>query len=174
MVETALANNRDLRQALYNIETARAHYRVQRSDRLPSINANANGTHQQTLEDLSTTGSSGMSRSYQVGLGMTEFEIDLFGRVHNLSEAALKTYLATTEATRATQLSLIAEVIQTYLTRSGAQRRLTLVDQTLQSREDSLNLAMQRRQAGTATALDYQEALGLTEQARADRESTER
>ncbi|PMY73373.1 MULTISPECIES: efflux transporter outer membrane subunit [unclassified Pseudomonas] len=174
MVETALANNRNLRQALLNIEAARAQYRIQRADRLPSINVNVSGNHQRMPQDLSTTGNSGVVRSYQVGLGLTEFEIDLFGRVKNLSEAALETYLSTAEATRATQLSLISEVIQTYLTRNGAQRRLALVDQTLKTREDSLNLVMQRRRAGTASALDYQEALGLTEQTRADRESTER
>lgn len=173
-VETALANNRNLRQALLNIEAARAQYRIQRADRLPTINATANGNHQRMPADLSQTGSAENTHSYQVGLGLTEYEIDLFGRVRNLSEAALETYLATAEATRATQISLIAEVVQASLTLEGAQRRLALVNQTLESRESSLNLVQQRRQAGTATALDYQEALGLTEQARADRESIDR
>jgi len=173
-IETALNNNRNLRQALFNIEAARAQYRIQRADRLPSINATANGTRQRMPEDLSPTGTESVSRSYQVGLGLTEFEIDLFGRVRNLSAAALETYLATEQATRATQLSLVAEVIQAYLTREGAQRQLALVDQTLRSRQVSLELVKQRRLAGTATALDYQEALGLAEQARADRERIDR
>ncbi|MFO7133617.1 multidrug efflux transporter outer membrane subunit TOprJ, partial [Pseudomonas aeruginosa] len=83
-------------------------------------------------------------------------------------------YLATEEATRATQISLVAEVIQAYLTRDGALRRMALVEQTLDSRMASLELVSQRRAAGAATALDYQEAVGLAEQARAERESTER
>ncbi|MBA6130142.1 TolC family protein, partial [Pseudomonas juntendi] len=107
-------------------------------------------------------------------LGLAEYEVDLFGRVRNLSEAALETYLATEEATRATQISLVAEVIQAYLTRDGALRRMALVEQTLDSRMASLELVSQRRAAGAATALDYQEAVGLAEQARAERESTER
>lgn len=174
VVEAALGNNRNLRQALLDIEAARAQYRVQRADRLPSINANASGNRQRLPSDQSLSGRSEVASTYQVGLGLTEYELDLFGRVRNLSESALESYLATAEATRATQISLIAEVIQAYLTRDGAQRRLALVEQTLESRQDSLELVNRRRQAGTATALDYQEALGLTEQARAERESTER
>ena len=172
VVDAALSNNRSLRQALLDIEAARAQYRVQRADRLPSINANATGSRQRLPADLSRSGRSGVSSRYQVRPGLTEYEVDLFGRVRNLSESALETYLATEEATRATQVSLIAEVIEAYLTRDGAQRRLALVEQTLKTREDSLELISRRRQAGTATALDYQEALGLAEQAKAEREST--
>lgn len=173
-VDTALSNNRSLRQALLDIEAARAQYRIQRADRLPSINANASGNRQRLPADLSQTGRSEVASSYQVGLGLAEYEVDLFGRVRNLSESALETYLATEEATRATQISLIAEVIQAYLTRDGALRRMALIEQTLDSRLASLELVTQRRQAGTATALDYQEAVGLAEQAKAERESTER
>lgn len=174
VVQASLDNNRNLRQALLDIEAARAQYRVQRADRLPSVNATANGNRQRLPADLSNTGRSEVVSSYQVGLGLTEYELDLFGRVRNLSESALETYLATAEATRATQISLIAEVIQAYLTRDGAQRRLALVEQTLETRQNSLELITRRREAGTATALDYQEALGLAEQAKAERESTER
>ncbi|MGG6949218.1 UNVERIFIED_CONTAM: multidrug efflux transporter outer membrane subunit TOprJ, partial [Pseudomonas aeruginosa] len=173
-VDTALSNNRSLRQALLDIEAARAQYRIQRADRLPSINANASGNRQRLPADLSQTGRSEVTSNYQVGLGLAEYEVDLFGRVRNLSEAALETYLATEEATRATQISLVAEVIQAYLTRDGALRRMALVEQTLDSRMASLELVSQRRAAGAATALDYQEAVGLAEQARAERESTER
>lgn len=173
-VDTALNNNRSLRQALLDIEAARAQYRIQRADRLPSINANASGNRQRLPADQSQTGRSEVTSVYQVGLGLAEYEVDLFGRVRNLSESALETYLATEEATRATQISLIAEVIQAYLSRDGALRRKTLVEQTLDSRLASLELVSRRREVGAATALDYQEAVGLAEQAKAERESTER
>ncbi|MFN9586449.1 MAG: TolC family protein, partial [Pseudomonadaceae bacterium] len=137
-VDTALNNNRSLRQALLDIEAARAQYRIQRADRLPSINANASGNRQRLPADQSQTGRSEVTSVYQVGLGLAEYEVDLFGRVRNLSESALETYLATEEATRATQISLIAEVIQAYLTRDGALRRKALVEQTLDSRLASL------------------------------------
>jgi multidrug efflux system outer membrane protein len=173
-VDTALNNNRSLRQALLDIEAARAQYRIQRADRLPSLNANASGNRQRLPADQSQTGRSEVTSVYQVGLGLAEYEVDLFGRVRNLSESALETYLATEEATRATQISLIAEVIQAYLTRDGALRRKALVEQTLESRLASLELVSRRREVGAATALDYQEAVGLAEQAKAERESTER
>ncbi|EUB74184.1 RND efflux system, outer membrane lipoprotein, NodT family [Pseudomonas sp. GM41(2012)] len=173
-VTAALDNNRSLRQALLDIDAARAQYRIQRADRVPSLNATASGNRQRLPGDLSTTNNPQVNSTYQVGLGMSEFELDLFGRVRNLSDAALEQYLATAEATRGTQIALVAEVTQAYLTRDGAQRRLALTRQTLETRKASLELITQRRKAGTATALDYQEALGLTEQARADLESTDR
>ncbi|MEN4920704.1 efflux transporter outer membrane subunit [Achromobacter spanius] len=174
LVELAQANNRDLRQSLLNIEAARAQYRIQRADQLPGINAQGTGTRQRVPADLNSTGAAGVQSSYQAGLGLTAFEIDLFGRVRSLSDAALQEYLATEATARGAQISLVAEVIQAYLARDSAQRRLEVTRQTLSSREASLELIVKRRQAGTATALDYQEALGLTEQSRAELERMDR
>lgn len=174
LVSTALNNNRSLRQTLLDIEQARAQYRIQRADRVPGLNAAANGSRQRLPGDLSNTGSSAVSSSYQVGLALPDYELDLFGRVKSLTDAALEQYLATEEAARSARLALIAEVSQAYLSYDGAQRRLQLTEQTLASREDSLGLISQRRSAGAATALDYQEALGLVEQSRAELESTAR
>ncbi|CAI8940051.1 multidrug transporter [Pseudomonas soli] len=170
LVTTALDNNRSLRQTLLDIEQARAQYRIQRADRVPGLNAGASGNRQHLPADLSNNGREGVSSSYQVGLSLPEYEVDLFGRVKSLSDAALEQYLATEEVGRAARIALIADVTQAYLTLDGAERRLTLTRQTLASREDSLALVGQRRAAGTATALDHQEALGLVEQSRAELE----
>ncbi|AUG41182.1 MULTISPECIES: efflux transporter outer membrane subunit [Pseudomonas] len=174
LVTTALDNNRSLRQTLLDIEQARAQYRIQRADRVPGLNAGASGNRQRVPADLSNNGRSGVVSSYQVGLSLPEYELDLFGRVKSLSDAALQEYLATEEAARAAQIALIAEVSQAYLIHDGALRRLDLTQQTLASREYSFALISQRRSAGTATALDYQEALGLVEQSRAEEESNQR
>ncbi|MHB9796511.1 efflux transporter outer membrane subunit [Pseudomonas sp. MT3] len=174
LVNIALDNNRSLRQTLLDIEQARAQYRIQRSERVPGLGATANGNRQRLPGDLSSDGHSGVSSSYQVGLSLPEYEVDLFGRVKSLTDAALEQYLATEEAGRSARLALIAEVSQAYLSYDGAQRRLQLTEQTLASREDSLGLIGQRRTAGAATALDYQEALGLVEQSRAELESNAR
>ena len=174
LVNVALDNNRSLRQTLLDIEQARAQYRIQRADRVPGLNAAANGNRQRLPADLSSSGGSAVSSSYQVGLALPEYELDLFGRVKSLTDAALEQYLSTEEAGRSARLALIAEVSQAYLTYDGAQRRLQLTEQTLASREDSLSLIGQRRTAGAATALDYQEALGLVEQSRAELESNAR
>lgn len=174
LVELALENNRDLRQSLLNIEAARAQYQITRADRLPTLDAQGTGTRQRVPGDLNTTGTSGVQSSYQAGVGLTAFEIDLFGRVRSLSDAALQEFLATEANARSAQISLVAEVIQAYVARDSAQRRLDVTRQTLASREASLELIVKRRQAGTATALDYQEALGLTEQSRAELERMDR
>ncbi|PLU87317.1 MULTISPECIES: efflux transporter outer membrane subunit [Pseudomonas] len=171
LVGTALGNNRSLRQALLDIEQARALYGIRRADRVPGLNAGASGNRQHLPSDLSSDGREGVNSTYQVGLSLPEYEIDLFGRVKSLSDAALEQYLATEEVSRAAHIALIAEVSQAYLTLDGAERRLTLTRQTLGSREDSLALVGQRRTVGTATALDHQEALGLVEQSRAELES---
>ena len=174
LVELALANNRDLRQTLLNVQAARAQYRVQRADRLPGIEVQGNGNRQRTPADLNPSGQAGVQSTWQAGVGMATFELDLFGRVRSLSQAALEEYLATEGAARAAHVSLVSEVIQAYLTRGGAQRRHALTTQTLETRETSLKLIARRREAGVATALDYQEARGLTEQAKADMERIDR
>ncbi|MGG7557234.1 efflux transporter outer membrane subunit [Pseudomonas sp. ES3] len=171
LVVIALENNRSLRQTLLDIEQARAQYRIQRADRVPGLNANAAGNRQRLPADLANDGRAGVASNYQVGLSLPEYELDLFGRVKSLSDSALQEYLATEEAARAAQIALIAEVSQAYLVHDGAQRRLDLTQQTLISREYSFVLISQRRSNGTATALDYQEALGLVEQSRAEQES---
>ncbi len=174
LIALALDNNRDLRQTLLNVKAARAQYRVQGADRLPDISAQASDTRQRIPGDLSISGNSQIQDTWQAGVGLAAFELDLFGRVRNLTQAALQEYLATVEAAHSVKISLVAEVIQAYLTRDGAQRRYLLTSQTLKSRETSLELVARRRQAGTATALDYQAALGLTEQAKADLERIDR
>lgn len=174
LVAQALARNRNLRQTLLDVEAARAVYRVQRADRLPGLDLQAGGTRQRTPADLNGTGEARTQSTYQAGVGLAAFELDLWGRARNLSDAALQEYLATDEAARAVQISLVAEVIQAYLTRDGALHRQALATRTLQSREAALALVAQRRAAGTASALDYQEALGLAGQARAEQARIER
>ncbi len=174
LVHTALENNRDLRQALLNVEAARAQYQIKRADRLPGFDVEGAGLRQRVPGDLSPNGSSTVQKSYQAGIGLAAFEVDLFGRVSSLSEVALQKYLATEQATRGVQISLIAEIIQAYVTRNGAQKRYVLTQQTLESMQLSLELTRQRHQAGTATVLDYYEALGLLEQAKVYLERVDR
>lgn len=173
-IALALTHNRDLRQTLLNIDVARAQYRVQRADRLAGLGLQADGTRQRTPADISAAGVAGTQGTYQVGLGMTAFELDLFGRVRSLSDAALQQYLAVEHSAQAARISLVGEVIQAHVTRDGAQRRLAWTQKTLDSRQASLQLVAQRRQAGAASALDYQEALGLQAQAQAELERMER
>ena len=115
LVDLAQAHNRDLRQTLLNVEAARALYQVQRADRLPGVGLQGGGTRQRLPGDMNATGQPQVQSNWQAGLGLAAFELDLFGRVRNLSEAALGEYLATEEAARAARISLGAEVVQAYL-----------------------------------------------------------
>jgi NodT family efflux transporter outer membrane factor (OMF) lipoprotein len=161
LIGLALANNRDLRVSTLNIEQARAAYQIQRSDRLPKITAVAN-------ENRTTTGADNnpVATTYQAGLAMTAFELDFFGRVRNLSQSALSQYLATEEARKTAQISLVASVANTYLTFLADEELLALTQQTLKTREESLRLTNLRFQNGVSSKLDLQQAVSLVEQAR--------
>lgn len=174
LIEQALENNRDLRQALLNVDAVRAQYRIQRADRLPGVSGQAAGNRQRVPGDMTGTGDPQIQGNYQVGLGVTAFELDLFGRVRSLTESQWQTYLATEQAARGARVSLIAAVIQAYVAYDSAQQRYELTNQTLETREVSLNLIDRQRRAGVASALDHEEARTLVEQARAERERGER
>lgn len=174
LIETALANNRDLRQALLSVEAARAQYGIQRSDQLPTLQVEGSGQRERVPGDLSASGRSTTQSLYQAGVGLTTYELDLFGRVENLSEAALQEFLATEEGARSTRISLISNIVRTYVIRDGALERKRLAKQVLNTREASLQLIADRLELGAATALDYQEALGLVEQTRVELERVER
>ena len=100
LIDIALANNRDLRVAVLNIEQARASYQIKRAAELPSIGAGV------AAQRAATNGAVG--NIYSVGLQVTSFELDFFGRVRSLSAAALAQYLATDEARKTVQITLIA------------------------------------------------------------------
>ena len=126
LIQLSLENNRDLRVAALNIEAYRAKYRIQRADLLPSISADASGTRQRTPADLSQTGRTTTSGQYSATLGISSYELDLFGRVRSLSQEALETYLSSEEARRSTQISLVASVANAYFTWQADQALLAL------------------------------------------------
>ena len=161
LIELSLANNRDLRVAILNIEQARAQYRIARADRVPTVSAAVTGNRQTTGEDqpiLST---------YSAGLAVSNFELDLFGRVRNLSEAALAQYLATEEARKTAQISLIASVANSYLSLLADDELLAITEQTLKTREESLKLTQLRFENGVSSKLELQQSSSLVETARA-------
>jgi NodT family efflux transporter outer membrane factor (OMF) lipoprotein len=160
LIQMALANNRDLRVSILNIEQARAAFQIQRAARFPAVNAGLTANRQ------GTPGDAPLTSVYQAGLSVTAFELDLFGRVRNLSDAALAQYLATEEARKSAQISLIATVANTYLALLADDELLALTQQTLKTREESLRLSKLRFENGVISKLDLQQAVSLVEQAR--------
>jgi len=157
LIGLALDNNRDLRVAILEIERARAQYGIQRADRLPSIGVAASLTRSRASDDL-----------YAANLRLTEFELDLFGRVASLSDAALERYLATVEARRSTQLALIAEVAGTWLALAADQQQQRIAQATLENYEAVYRLTEQRHALGAVSALDVAQTRTIVEGARSD------
>jgi multidrug efflux system outer membrane protein len=161
LITTALNNNRDLRVAVLNIESARAQFQIRSADQLPSVNASASGLRQPNVN-----GNGSMSSSYSAGLAVTAYELDFFGRVASLKEAALAQFLATQEGRKTIQISLIASVANTYLSLLADDELLAITQQTLATRLDSLKLSQLRFDNGVSNALDLRSAQSLTEVAR--------
>lgn len=161
LIARALENNRDLRIAVLNVERARELYRVQRSELLPSVGANVQATRTGDFDGPRT-------RSYSAGIGVSGFELDLFGRVRSLSESALRQYFATDEARRAAQLTLIAGVANAWLTLAADRELLRVSQATLGTQEQSFNLAQKRYELGAVSRLDFAQARTAVESARAD------
>ncbi|EPR38723.1 RND efflux system, outer membrane lipoprotein, NodT family [Desulfovibrio sp. X2] len=172
LVRVGLENNRDLRVAILNIEKSRAQYRIQRADRLPTVNAEGGTTQQRLPHDLSSTGQAQTTREYYADLGVSSFELDIFGRVKSLSDEALETYLATEEARRSTHISLVAELASDYLTLVAERERLAIVHDTVSSRSKSYDLTRHLFEAGQTTELDLRQAEASLETARAQEAAT--
>jgi multidrug efflux system outer membrane protein len=168
LIAQALANNRDLRVAVLNIQLARAQYRVQRSNLVPAINASGSYTKEK-LPGVETGLPQSITESfYQVGVGVSSFEVDLFGRVRSLTHAALEQYLAQEQARRSAQLSLIAEIANAYLTLASDRELQRLAQETLKSQENSFGLTEKRHAIGAVSGLDLAQARTTVESARAD------
>lgn len=153
VIALALEHSRDLRVALLTMEQARAAYRIQDAPTVPTINGNAGMTATRTPAEASSAGVDVISRTYSVGLGVSAWELDVFGRVRSLSEAALQTFLNTEQAQRSTQLSLIADVATAWLTLAADQQLLALAQQTLQSQQTTYQLTQQRQALGAVSGL---------------------
>lgn len=168
LIDKALLNNRDMRVAVARVEEARAQYGVQSADRLPSFNANATGSQSRTPGVLNSSGNDSISHRYDVNLGLLSYELDFWGRVKSLSEAAKANYLATEEAQRAFQLSLIADVANGWYSARALDEQAAYAGKTVAAREESLRVASRRLEAGTASRLDQLQAETALDSARAD------
>ena len=169
LIEAALANNRDLRIATLNIEAARNTYRIQRSDLLPSVNASGSANRQRISESSSTSGNPETLSSYTTGIGITAYELDLFGRVRSLSNRALNQYFGTEEGRKAAQTSLIAEVANAYLTYLADRELLQLTENTLKTQYDTFDLIKRSFDLGAKSQLEVSQSGTLVETARANR-----
>ena len=163
LIEAALQNNRDLRVAVLNIEQARAQFQIRRADQFPTLTAAVSGSRQSSAASNNSAG--GVASLYSAGLGITAYELDFFGRVASLKDAALAQYLASEEGRKAAQISLIGSVANTYLALLADDALLAITRQTLETRQASNKLAKLRFDSGVASELDLRSAESLLESA---------
>jgi outer membrane protein, multidrug efflux system len=184
LIALALIDNRDLRVAALNVQSAQAQYRIQRAQLFPTINASGVEQVQSTplnvlLGEFPTAAASvGASKSplpssvtvhtFDVGVGFTNYELDLFGRIRSLSHAALQQYFSSGETRRSVQLTLVAEVATAYVTVLADQTLLDITRDTLKSQEDSYALTQKQYSNGTSTELALRQAETTVDTARAN------
>ena len=165
IVELTLQNNRDLRIAVKNIELAQAQYRINRADLAPTLGANASGSRT-SPNPAAAAGGPSVATSYAAGFGINSWEIDLFGRIRSMSNSASAKYLATEEARKAAEISLIGAVSSTWLSLQANTELLALAQRTQHTRQQTLALIKQRQEVGVASALDLQQAESLAASAK--------
>ena len=160
VLDMALNNNRDLRTATLNIQRAQQAYQITENNQLPTIGASGSVLRQDQ--------GGGAQTRYNVGLGVTAYELDFWGRVRSLKDNALDNFLATQSSRDATQIALIGQVAQAWLNYSFANANLKLADQTLKTQLESYNLNKKRFDVGIDSELPVRQAQISVETARND------
>lgn len=176
IIGRALVDNQDIAIALANVASARSNYRVQRSAQLPSVDGSSRiSTGQSGSSSVINNGASvpvttggGRRTSYSADIGVSAFEIDLFGRVRSLTRAALQDYLATEAGFRAARLTIVSEVANIYLTLATDRSLLSIAKDTQVSATKSVDLTRARLRGGIAPRTDLRQAETILNQARAD------
>ena len=167
LLAQALAENRDLRLALLAVERARAQAGIAEADRLPALAASGGATRSRTADDLKATPTRpNVGGQYSAQIGFASYEIDFWGRVKNLNEAALQEFLRVQENQAAARIALGAELVQAWLVLDADARRLQLARQTLASRSRQLELTQRSHALGAASALTLAQVQTLVAGAR--------
>ena len=164
VIDLSLENNRDLRTAALNIQRAQQFYQISENNQLPTIGASGSVVRQVSP----TVNPNNPYSTYQVGLGVTAYELDFWGRVRSLKDNALDTFLATQSSRDATQIALIGQVAQAWLSYSFANQQLKLSEQTLKAQLDSYNLNKKRFDVGIDSEIPVRQAQVSVETARSD------
>ncbi|MFZ4835490.1 efflux transporter outer membrane subunit [Rouxiella sp. Mn2063] len=169
LIALSLKNNRDLRVAALNVDTARAAFQIDRAALFPTLDANGSKSVQRLPAGVGSAGPNGtISNQFSANLGVSSYELDLFGRVRSLRDKGLETYLATAATQRATQISLVSQVASGYLSLAADSDLLKLAVDTAKSQQDSYDLTKRSYDGGISTAQDLAQAEMTVRSAQAD------
>jgi multidrug efflux system outer membrane protein len=168
VIDLALRNNHDLRLAALNVLKVQAQYRIQRAQQYPGVDVGATGQAAGVPSDLASNGQASTSGSSKVGVQVASWELDLFGRVRNLKDAALQQYLASEQGRKAAQITLVASVANSYLTLAADRDSLRLAQATLEAQKATYDLIRESRDLGVKSDLDLSQARSQVEAAQVD------
>ena len=170
LIALSLENNRNLRATVLQVEQLRAQYKIQRAERLPAVNANASATRQRVPSGLGassqTLGGGGIYEEYQIGVGISAWEIDFFGRIDSLQQAALEQFLASEASRKSIQLTLVSEVADAWFSWQATIAQLEFSRSTREAREESYELINKRFESGLASELALRQAETALHEAR--------
>ncbi len=165
LIGLALEHNRNLRLAVLRVREAEASYRIQRSDQMPSATVYGHSERSRTPADLNLTGLPLTQSRHQAGVGLTNWEIDLWGRIRNLKDAALDEWLATDAARRAVQVALVRQVADSALALRELDERAFLAGEAVRDRRQTLEIFTHRQAAGSSSELELTQVRSLLIQA---------
>jgi len=171
LIQVGLEHNRDLKTAVLRMDEAKATYGIQKADRLPTIQGNLNYDRNRTVFSSSQAFEAEL---YKAGVGISDYEVDVFGRVKSLSQAALEQYLAVTENRQAIQATLVSEIATQYVNLLAVHAQLKVIQQTLADRQQSLQRTQRRFDAGLDQILDVKAAQIQVEQVQAQQAQWQR
>jgi outer membrane protein, multidrug efflux system len=166
LIDEALRNNRDLRIAAQRVELALAQYGLQNSALWPTLAADGSLTRQRSPSALSASENQ-WSSLYRAGLGVPAWEIDLWGRLRNLSDAALSNAESTEALRRFVHVGLVSRVALGWLDLLEIDQSLDISRRTTQSRAESLRIVRLRFDAGVVSMVDVTQAETSLAQAQA-------
>lgn len=168
IIEIALKNNKDLKLAALNVERTRALYGIQKAELYPALGASGAYNKQREAADFSRTGKATTTDKYSLNVGITSWEIDFFGRISSLKDAALEEFLSTEEAKKSAQILLINTISEAYYTLAADRELLKIAKETLETQQEIYNMIKKRYDAGLSTEIDLQRSQSQVEAAKLD------
>lgn len=166
VIDTALNNNKDLKEAALAIEESRALYRIRRADLLPSVSGGLSGNLSESTDESGQNGRAESSESYEADVGIAAYELDFFGKIRSRNEAAINEYLASREAYDVVRNALIAETANAYLQLLADQKLLALTEKTLAAQQKTYDILAESLAKGASTEQDLSRAGTAVETAR--------
>ncbi len=155
LVNLALQHNHDLQIASLRIAEAQAAYGIQRSELLPTLGGTASFERARMPADMTMTGQSMISEHYSVGIGLNQWELDFWGRVRSLNEAALQQFFASQWNQQAVRNSIIQQTVQTYLALSELAKRQYFAQRSVQNYQNWVRIFKRRYEVGASSKVEY-------------------